>query len=373
MTIDSLIAQGDQHCAAADYSAAARCYASACAVDPEGGAAFGRLRRLIRRKFLSPEDQQFVESACLQLQHPNQPCARGLHVLADLWASQKRVQDSIRVQEYLTEQENDVDPLQAIVRRAHRPCGPRGFILGAMKAGTTSLNSYLRQHPQVLPTARKEIRFFSSDDLYDLGIDWYQSFFPPTPLTGQYLSVDATPAYLRSALAPGRLQQHYPHAKLMVLLRNPVDRAVSQYHYEVWRGKETRPIEEALEADLQRVEQMSDLDRELSCKAGYVASGMYAYQLAWWMRTFPREQFFIESTDRLHEQPQSLVNDVFRFLGLNPRNIDVKARKNVGAYSPLEGVWRERLADFYRPHSRLLQDQLQLELPWIERTCGVFA
>jgi hypothetical protein len=127
---------------------------------------------------------------------------------------------------------------------------PNFLIIGAQKSGTTSLYKYVAQHPQVVPAYKKEIYFFNTPQRYGRGLPYYRAHFPtkwamrrpPQPrLTGE-----ASPEYLFHPLAAERVQAAVPHAKFLVLLRNPVLRAYSHYQHMVRSGQETRTFEQAL-------------------------------------------------------------------------------------------------------------------------------
>ncbi len=112
---------------------------------------------------------------------------------------------------------------------------PDFIILGAQRAGTSSLYYYLSQHPQILPAVRKELHFF--DDHYRRGLGWYRSQFPTRGARGT-ITGEATPYYLSHPHAPARIQRLLPQARLIVLLRNPVERAISHYFFEVSHQRE---------------------------------------------------------------------------------------------------------------------------------------
>ncbi len=137
---------------------------------------------------------------------------------------------------------------------------PDYLIIGAQRAGTTSLHRYLIQHPGVRTTLRtKGVHFF--DTGYGRGMSWYASRFP-TRLTAWYVARrhgvelrtgEASPYYLFHPHVPGRVAEHLPQVKLIALLRDPVGRAYSHYQHEVARGFETLSFEEAIEAEAARL------------------------------------------------------------------------------------------------------------------------
>ncbi|MBA3426416.1 MAG: sulfotransferase [Rubrobacter sp.] len=131
---------------------------------------------------------------------------------------------------------------------------PDFLIIGAQKAGTTFLYYLLCQHPYVAPTSEKELHFFDSQK-FNKGEGWYRSNFPPpTSENGhKVITGEASPYYIYHPLAARRAAQVVPHARLIVLLRNPVDRAYSDYQNRLREGNEFLGFEEAIEAEEERI------------------------------------------------------------------------------------------------------------------------
>src|SRR2546423_14798695 len=148
-------------------------------------------------------------------------------------------------------------PVRAVLRNAVWTYGratsfarplPSFLILGAQKAGTTALYAYLRWHPGVTGPAWKEVSYF--DRHYRRGVHWYRGHFPLRP--GDRLVGEARPGDPLHPLPPERVRATVPDAKLIALLRDPVDRALSHYHHEVALGREPPTFEEAIEAEPER-------------------------------------------------------------------------------------------------------------------------
>ncbi|RAQ39531.1 deacetylase sulfotransferase, partial [Arthrospira sp. O9.13F] len=127
---------------------------------------------------------------------------------------------------------------------------PHFIIIGTQKGGTNSLYQYLCQHPQIIPAASKEIHYFTLN--YHQPPQWYQSQFPRLPHP-QQLTGEGSPYYLYHPAVPQRLHQYSPQVKLIVLLRNPVDRAISHYYWEVKLGCEPLSLEKAIAAEAGRL------------------------------------------------------------------------------------------------------------------------
>ncbi len=120
--------------------------------------------------------------------------------------------------------------------------------IGAQRSGTTWLDHQLRSHSQIsLPTRRKEVHFF--DEHYDRGLDWYRRFFPSALQASAYRAIgEITPKYLYAPAAPTRIRECLPGCKLIAILRNPADRAFSQYGLSVKNAGESRLFEDFLAA-----------------------------------------------------------------------------------------------------------------------------
>lgn len=248
---------------------------------------------------------------------------------------------------------------------------PALLVIGAQKAGTTSLFNYLVRHPAVLAPFGKEIHYF---DLHHAGgVDWYRSRFPYAyRLERGALTLDASPYYLVHPLAPERAAQLLPQARLVALLRNPIDRALSHYHHEVRGGRETLSFVEAIEREPER---LAGEEERLRSEPGYYSynhhrysylhRGRYVEQLRRWTLHYPRSRLLVLQSEWLFRDPAAASARVFEFLGLEPHRL--------GRYKPfLQGRYdrdlpeslRARLAEHFAPHNRELFRWLGEEFDW---------
>src|SRR5712692_9972003 len=246
---------------------------------------------------------------------------------------------------------------------------PDFLIIGAQKAGTTALYSYLRRHPRVIGPSWKEVSFF--DRHYARGAGWYRGNFPNALRARRALVCEASPSYLFHPLAPERVAALVPRARLIVLLRDPVDRALSHYHHEVALGREELPFEDALAREEERTR--GEVERMLQDPAyfseawwnyTYVARGRYAEQLERWLAFFPREQLLVLASDELSDEPAETYARVLEFLGAAPHELDAFPRVFERDYPDMKPETRRMLADTFAEPNRRLYELLGRELAW---------
>jgi hypothetical protein len=246
---------------------------------------------------------------------------------------------------------------------------PDFLIIGAQKSGTTSLYDYMTQHPRVLTARRKELHFF--DVHYERGERFYRSLFRPSigiaapRLRGSCVRGEASPYYLYHPLIPARVASMLPSVKLIVLLRDPIARALSNYYHAVALGFEPLPLAEALESEPERI---SGLEGRIAADRGfrvrgsnhghysYLTRGRYAEQLERWFAHFPREQFLILDADQFFEDPRAGTCAALEFVGLDG-DIEGDFRpRNARSYRDMDPGLRARLEEYYEePNRRLVQ------------------
>ena len=241
--------------------------------------------------------------------------------------------------------------------------GPNFIVIGAMKAGTTSLYEYLNQHPQILPCAQKEVHYFVHH--LNKGLDWYLAHFPPVVGEGNYLTGEASPGYLCNTIQ-SEVKQTFPQVKLLAILRNPIERAISHYYHNVKHGIEMRSFEAAMTAELQAIATLSDINlvketKNWSGEQGYLFSGLYVYFLQKWLAKFPKEQLLVIQSEDLYRQPKIIMKTVFEFLELPNFSSDRYQKHFAGSYDKLNSKDRkyQSIADLFQEHNQLLQNYLQ--------------
>ncbi|HEV2776907.1 MAG TPA: sulfotransferase [Solirubrobacteraceae bacterium] len=186
--------------------------------------------------------------------------------------------------------------------RDETPRLPDFLIIGAAKAGTTSLHYYLSQHPQVSMSSPKETNFFTRDDYVD-ALDWYMSCFPGEP----GVRGEASPHYSNFPHhrdVPERIAALMPDVKLIYLVRDPIERAESHYFHKYFNRTESRSIDDAF--------------AQVDCGHVYITSSKYGMQLERYLEYFPMSQIMMVDNRDLKHARESTMRSVFSFLDVDP-------------------------------------------------------
>ena len=186
---------------------------------------------------------------------------------------------------------------------------PDFLVLGTQKGGTTTLQLLLNQHPGVFLPPGKEVHYFSKH--WEQSPAWYASHYNGAA-PGQRRG-DITPFYLFHPQAPQRIQSLLPDAQLIVLLRDPVERALSQYFHSVRLGFEPLPIGEGLAAEQERLRTDALLHLQ---EHSYVSRSRYLEQLDRYRELFPDQQLLVLKSEALFADPATTWERIESFLGL---------------------------------------------------------
>jgi hypothetical protein len=270
------------------------------------------------------------------------------------------------------------EPARAVLRNAVWTYGratasarplPDFLIIGAQKAGTTALYAYLRRHPAITGPSWKEVSYF--DRHYGRGEAWYRGNFPNRVRARGKLVGEASPSYIFHPLGPERVKVLVPEARLVALVRNPVDRALSHYNHEVALGREPLRFEDALDAEEDRLrgeEERLAADPSYFSRAwwshAYKSRGRYAEQLERWLAVFSREQLLILPSADLGGEPERTHTRVLDFLGAEPHRLDTYPRVYERQYEAMSPETRERLAAEFEAPNRRLYELLGRDLGW---------
>jgi hypothetical protein len=259
------------------------------------------------------------------------------------------------------------------------------LILGAQKAGSASLKNFLSAHPNLQCAVRKEVNFFSSDVNFARGSDWYYEQFPDAPR--KTLFYEATPEYLYYPFVPGRIKAFNPHIKMLVILREPVERAYSAWNMFkklYYNNRESliknyfslsNPgIREAMTEflELPRYKSFEDCvaDEPVSPEEpepSFVRRGIYWEQLERYYRHFSREQILIIENRELRNNKTQVLDSILDFLRLPTGDWENHQLddSNKGIYDePIPDEIKRKLKAFYKPHNEKLYRLIDKEYNW---------
>lgn len=345
-----------------DTSTLSQVYLKTIEIDPE----FSWFYHFIFWKTLKAEEQLSEAEAAYKKALNKHPNSTEVYInLGEALSHQDKISDALPYyQQALQRQLETPYPelakfCNANLDRTDLKTAPDFIILGAQKAGTSSLYMYLTQHPHIIPALRKEVEFWSWK--YRRGHDWYFAHFPPLPKGGEFLTGEACPGYFDFYVTPERIREFLPDVKFMVLLRNPVDRAISHYYHWVRRQQETLPLSEAIAAAKQELEEQGNA---WDLPSNYLARGIYVEFIQHWFSLFPREQFLFLESEAFYQNPSASLQQVYQFLNLANYPLTDHRKYNAGSYRPAETDIRQELQAFYKPYNQKLQALLDCEFSW---------
>jgi hypothetical protein len=249
---------------------------------------------------------------------------------------------------------------------------PELLVIGAQRGGTSSLYRYLGAHPQVVPSLRKEVEYFTRR--YAEGQRWYRAHFP---LRGQgTITFEADPYYLFHPLAAERAALTVPDARLVVMLRDPVKRAYSHWQHNRMLGVEPLDFPAALEAEPERLageEERIMADPSYDAwnhnMLSYAARGRYAPQLRAWLRHYPDDRLLVMRSEDFYTDTPATFDRVLSFLQLDPWRPPEFANWSYsgGSRPAKEGIDSDvgaALAASFASDNRDLEDMLGWESRW---------
>jgi hypothetical protein len=256
---------------------------------------------------------------------------------------------------------------------------PDFVIIGAAKAGTTSLFDWLSEHPFIAPACQKEVHYF--DYNYFRGEGWYRKHFPrreerahfATEHGRPFITGEASPSYLSHHWVPERLARLLPNARLLVALRNPIDRAYSQY--QMSRRENEEPLESFAEALMVEERRLAPERARMLANRwynswpigcwSYLMRGRYAEQVRRWMEFFPREQFHFVALEQLSENPRQTLAAVHDFLGVPAHEYPALSPRHVAPhYDSIGSEERATLREYFRPHNERLYELVGTDFGW---------
>jgi tetratricopeptide (TPR) repeat protein len=253
---------------------------------------------------------------------------------------------------------------------------PKFLIIGTTKSGTSSLYSYINQHPNVLPAIQKEIKYFSDyGKEKDQSLDWYLAHFPSLINTSLYYSGEATPFYFYQSYAASRIKKNFPEIKLILIFRDPVARAISQYYHWVRLGVENRPIEDAFKVELDLLSELNDNEvtdisslnsqfNKPEYRGKYIYHGMYSIFIGNWISLFGKNNILILKSEDLKHNPSKVMNKVFSFLDLPNFSGEYSTNLNTGIYPEVDVTIHNRISNFFEPFNAKLEAHTGMKFNW---------
>lgn len=256
---------------------------------------------------------------------------------------------------------------------------PQWLVVGAQRCGTSSLYEYLVHHPQVCRAAKEEVHYF--DNNYHRGLSWYRGNFAlvggtpaPKGVHRHKVTGEASPYYLPHPLALDRIAKDLPGVKILVVLRNPTDRAYSHHYHECEMGYERLSFEEALDREPERLAGEAERIRENPTyysfahqNFSYVTRGYYADQMERLYRLFPRRDVMVICSERMKRDTAAVYAEVLSFLGLPGHSLRRFPRHSAGRYLPMNPATRARLQDLFAPANERLFRLLGTDWGWNRR------
>jgi hypothetical protein len=317
-----------------------------------------RLREIVtrQRKALRRKDQQIEEQAAT-LETLRQRRQREIRLRKELKQTRLEIfhlNNELDAMKVLVENAEGVPSAEQVSGEPYVGALPDFVIIGAQKGGTSFLYHLLTLHPLVEPAARKELHFFDHPERFDNGAEWYRRCFPRLSSKNGQRSItgEATPYYLFDPPVAKRMAEIVPQARLIALLRNPVDRAYSHYQMQVKRGTEPRTFEEAIEQQ----------------HSSYVSRGIYVDQLLRWFEVFSKEQMLILKSEEFFERPIETLKVVLTFLDLSdwqPEASELQQRRHSGTYKQeMDPSTRRRLETYFEPYNQRLYEYLGVDFGW---------
>jgi len=292
-------------------------------------------------------------------------------------------------------------PVKRIIKKSLRSLLPGhapGFlIIGAQKSGTSSLHHYLSVHPELVKGSVKEIHFFNRDSNFKKGFSWYEKHFVH-PAARNKLFYEATPNYLYSKQAAERIYKYRPGIKLIILLRNPVDRAYSAwnmyrnffesksipdiltkspegesgyflYNY-LYKNRETFPtFKECITYEIQKMESGKFFEEEPS----FIRKGIYFLQLTEYLKYFNKDQVLIFGFKEFADDKLKTLSEIEQFLNVrhfdfssapNVINKIVVKKQEVRYAEKLDGSTRNQLIDYYQNWNHRLFELTGKQFQW---------
>ena len=254
---------------------------------------------------------------------------------------------------------------------------PDFIIFAEGRCGTTSLYEAIVEHPNVHRALQKEIYFFDAE--FQRGVGWYKHHFPfvwkkylSTKIQRKkFLTGEATPRYCTHPHAPKRVYELIPKVKLIALLRNPIDKALSTYQLQRARGGEKLSFEDGMKEEESRIEgEMEKMEKDENYysanffRYSYLTRGIYVNGLKKWMDIFPRDQFFFQYSESFFKNPSQTLNQIYEFLNLPKFQAKQYPHYNSRKYPSMKPETRKLLIEYFKPYNEKLYKLIGKSFDW---------
>jgi Sulfotransferase domain len=234
------------------------------------------------------------------------------------------------------------------------------IVPGAQKSGTTALYYFLRKHPQIALPDRQEIHFFDDEEIFSRPVDYKLLHRAVRPTRKTRAIGEVTPSYLYWEPALERIHNYNPKIRLVILLRNPIDRAFAHWNMQRFKAREPLDFLEALREEPRRIATRLTI---ASRRFAYVDRGFYWRQLERVFEFFPREQVKIVKFETFRDQKQESLDSIFEFLGVKGRrNIRDKDRNVVPYQRAMTDKERKYLGEVFAAEISKLEQMLGWDL-----------
>jgi hypothetical protein len=238
------------------------------------------------------------------------------------------------------------------------------IVPGAQKSGTTALHYFLSKHPQIALPDRQELHFFDDEEIFAQPANYELLHRHFGSITKTAIAGEVTPSYLHWTPAMERIRNYNPRIKLVILLRNPIDRAFAHWNMQRFKDREPLDFLPALKEEPRRIAQPLSIE---SRRFAYVDRGFYTSQLNRVFEFFPREQVKIVKFEDFRDRKQETVDDVFDFLGVKRMRVTRDRDRNVVPYErAMTPEERKYLADVFDAEIAKLEKMLGWDLgQWV--------
>ena len=215
---------------------------------------------------------------------------------------------------------------------------PNFLVIGAPRSGTTWIARNLREHPEICFSKNKELHFFDREENYQRGIAYYESFF--ARCENQHAIGEATPDYIHVPIAATRIKEHLPNAKLIVSLRNPIDRVYSRYWNARGKYKENAHL---------------SFEEKLREKPQFIEEGLYFEHLSRYLNLFDRNQLLVLLFDDLKADGAAFMRRIYSFLEVDPEFQWALASQKLSTSASQKRNARSKVLFYMRKASRALR------------------